>query len=495
MNYTIALRIFANKIQTKMNDLQSHTRYESQSKSHSQLLSSSLHSSIALNYDTLTSYQPSQQQLLITNRLTNQNRNKRIRSISISSHQQSTNMSNIPCFPSSSSYNNKNKEERIDFILNDDTIANNNNLISESEFLIVKYNLLNKLKLMCKQTIIRNLLMDYKIFPTNSNICPTNIANTLVTNIFLNITEFECVTKIQRHLSNLIKKYGKLIIINALNTEILIKYENNTFVGTLTSFLYNKVRECNSLLLIYDWHGGRIPHLLSVNNTNNSLLNMNFIANRKNIQSEWHMPMKTHKNLFLYCLENDIEPFVISNNINKINIRTIKNIESDLLLIYILRYETECWNEIIFECIGNENKSIGIHIINYCYNFIYNKLYKPLTMQMYGNNNKNSNLFRYISNNKSNQNNKSITLCISYSLIRKKETGISAIKKLLNLTLSHEHDKNKSVFILINNVLKYNEILKSRLFSQLIECNDTNLLTLLLSYVVVYHCHYMGIYV
>eukprot|EP01084_Bolivina_argentea_P148753 260005_1 len=142
-----------------MNDLQSHTRYESESKSHSQLLSSSLHSSIPLHYDTLTSYQPSQQQIIITNRLNqNRNRNSRIRSISISSHQQSINNNtlNIPYSPSSSSYNKK--EERIDFIINDDTITNNNNLISESEFLIVKYNLLNKLELMCKQTIIRNLL-------------------------------------------------------------------------------------------------------------------------------------------------------------------------------------------------------------------------------------------------------------------------------------------------------------------------------------------------
>ncbi len=51
--YTIIIIIHTN------NNTTDPTRYESESISHSQLLSSSLHSSAPLQYDTLTSYQPS----------------------------------------------------------------------------------------------------------------------------------------------------------------------------------------------------------------------------------------------------------------------------------------------------------------------------------------------------------------------------------------------------------------------------------------------------
>ncbi len=46
--------------------------------------------------------------------------------------------------------------------------------------------------------------------------------------------------------------------INALNIEILIQHQEEQkmyeFSGTLTSFLYEQISQCKSLLLIYDWH-------------------------------------------------------------------------------------------------------------------------------------------------------------------------------------------------------------------------------------------------
>ena len=151
-------------------------------------------------------------------------------------------------------------------------------------------------------------------------------------------------------------------------------------------------------------------------------------------------------------------------------------------------------------------------IFEYCYNyrylessfnFIYHKLWKPLHLYSSDNNNRNSNLLRYISNNSNNNNNINLlqrqeqkrinTLCIIYSIIRKKDTGISAVRKLLLLSEMYEYDKNQNIDILLNNVLKYHEIVKSRLFDQLIENNDYLLISSLLKYGILMDCQCSGL--
>ena len=392
--------------------------------------------------------------------------------------------------------------------------------------------------------------------------------------IFDNITEWECVTKIQRCLSKLIKKYGKRMIVNALNTEIIIEHQKHKFHGTLTHFLYDQVCQCSSLLLIYDWHeiakciilyGGNIPNLLLSSKQENDneheeqkdadnnsvspkpLLLMNLINDNnkgdnnlsafeiEHIEFEWNICIDDDnlKHLFVYCLQNDIEPFLININFKKhrnmnrindndeiiINLRNANrcNIQSDLLLIYILKYQMECWNDTIIETINssfdidtNDNYKLSNIIFEYCYNykqlknsfdFVYHKLWKPLHLYSTDNNNRNSNLLRYISNNNNNnhhiinkqQTERTNTLCIIYSIIRKKDTGISAIRKLLLLAEMYEYDKNKNIDYLLNNVLKYHEIVKSRLFDQLIESNDSMLISSLLKYGILMDCQCSGL--
>ena len=208
--------------------------------------------------------------------------------------------------------------------------------------------------------------------------------------IFDNITEWECVTKIQRCLSKLIKKYGKRMIVNALNTEIIIEHQKQEFDGTLTHFLYEQVCQCSSLLLIYDWHeiakciilyGGNIPNLLLSSSSSNDkrtktnsrlrseslvkpLLLMNLINDNnlivfdvERIEFEWNISIDDDnlKHLFVYCLQNDIEPFLININFDddelQINLHNANrcNIQSDLLLIYILKYQMECWNDTLLK--------------------------------------------------------------------------------------------------------------------------------------------------